>query len=90
MEDRATLDAYLRRGGGLVSLHDALCGPEPDYFSAILGGAKKHGEVNYTLEADVPYTIVDTANPIMQGMSNFSIKDEAFFNKSTTVRPALF
>ena len=30
MEDRATLDAYLRRGGGLVSFHDALCGPEPD------------------------------------------------------------
>src|SRR4029453_7336515 len=56
VEDRATLDAYLRRGGGLVSLHDALCGPEPEYFSAILGGAKKHGEVNYTLEADVAYT----------------------------------
>ncbi len=26
MEDRANLDAYLRRGGGLVSMHDALCG----------------------------------------------------------------
>jgi hypothetical protein len=24
IEDRATLDAYLRRGGGLVSFHDAL------------------------------------------------------------------
>ena len=67
IEDRATLDAYLRRGGGLVSFHDALCGPEPEYFAAILGGAKKHGEVNYTLEADVAYTIVDTAHPIMQG-----------------------
>jgi type 1 glutamine amidotransferase len=79
MEDRATLDAYLRRGGGLVSLHDALCGPEPEYFSSILGGAKKHGEVNYTLEADVPYTIVDPSHPIMQGMTGFTIKDEAFF-----------
>src|SRR5688500_925031 len=36
MEDRATLDAYLRRGGGLVSIHDALCGPEPEFFSSIL------------------------------------------------------
>jgi type 1 glutamine amidotransferase len=79
IEDRATLDAYLRRGGGLVSLHDALCGPDPEYFSAILGGAKKHGEVNYTLEADVAYTIVDTAHPIMQGMTGFTIRDEAFF-----------
>ena len=79
IEDRATLDAFLRRGGGLVSLHDALCGPDPEYFAGIVGGAKKHGEVNYTLEADVAYTIVDTAHPIMQGMTDFTIKDEAFF-----------
>jgi type 1 glutamine amidotransferase len=79
IDDRAALDAFLRRGGGLVSLHDALCGPDPEYFSAILGGAKKHGEVNYTLEADVAYTIVDASHPIMQGMTSFTIKDEAFF-----------
>ena len=71
MEDRANLDAYMRRGGGLVSIHDALCGPDPAYFATLVGGAKKHGEVNYTLEADVAYTIVDTAHPIMQGMTNF-------------------
>jgi type 1 glutamine amidotransferase len=79
MEDRATLDAYLRRGGGLVSIHDALCGPEPEFFSSILGGAKKHGETNFTLEAEVPYTIADASHPIMQGMSDFTITDEAFF-----------
>ena len=33
MEDRATLDNYLRRGGGVVSFHDALCGPDPEHFS---------------------------------------------------------
>ncbi len=79
IEDRATLDAYLRRGGGLVSFHDALCGPDPDYFSTIVGGAKKHGEVNYTLEADVAYTFATPSHPIVQGMSAFTIKDEAFF-----------
>jgi type 1 glutamine amidotransferase len=89
MEDRATLDAYLRRGGGLVSLHDSLCGPEPEYFSTILGGAKKHGEVNYTLEADVDYTIADPTHPIMQGMTNFSIKDEAFFLITWAKSPAV-
>jgi type 1 glutamine amidotransferase len=78
-EDRATLDSFLRRGGGLVSLHDALCGPEPEYFSTILGGAKKHGEVNYTLEADVAYTIANPSHPIVQGITDFTIKDEAFF-----------
>src|SRR3954469_10510392 len=86
-EDRAALDSFMRRGGGIVSIHDALCGPEPEAFAGIVGGAKKHGEVNYTLEADVPYTIVDTANPIMQGMTNFSIKDEAFFNMTWSKAP---
>ena len=78
-EEKSTLEAYLKRGGGLVSFHDTLCGPDPDYYSTIVGGAKKHGQVNYTLEADVPYTIADPANPIMAGMKNFTIKDEAFF-----------
>jgi type 1 glutamine amidotransferase len=78
-EDRTTLDAFLRRGGGLVSLHDALCGPEPEYFSRILGGAKKHGEVNYTLEADVSYSFANSSHPIVQGLTDFTIKDEAFF-----------
>jgi type 1 glutamine amidotransferase len=89
MEDRATLDAFIRRGGGLVSLHDALCGPEPEYFASVVGGAKRHGEVNYTLEADVPYTIVATDHPIMQGMSDFTIRDEAFFRMSWSESPAI-
>lgn len=88
-EDRANLDAYLRKGGGVVSIHDALCGPEPEHFSTIVGGGKKHGQVNYTLEADVPYTIVDQAHPIMQGMSNFQIKDEAFFNMTWAKAPEI-
>jgi type 1 glutamine amidotransferase len=78
-EEKSTLEAYLKRGGGLVSFHDSLCGPDPDYFSTIVGGAKKHGQTNYTLEADVPYRIADPSNPIVQGLSDFTIKDEAFF-----------
>ncbi len=89
MEDRATLDNFLRRGGGVVSFHDALCGPDPEHFAGVVGGAKKHGEVNYTLEADVPYTIVDKAHPIMQGVSDFTIKDEAFFNMTWSKAPGI-
>ena len=88
-EEKRTLEAYLKRGGGLVSFHDTLCGPDPDYYSTIVGGAKKHGQVNYTLEADIPYTIVDTSHPIMQGMSNFTIKDEAFFLMTWAKTPAI-
>lgn len=89
MEDKANLDAYMRRGGGLVSIHDALCGPDPEYFAQIVGGAKKHGETNFTLEANVPYTIVDTAHPIMQGMSNFAIQDEAFYSMTWSKQPEI-
>jgi type 1 glutamine amidotransferase len=89
MEDKANLDAYMRRGGGLVSIHDALCGPDPEYFAQIVGGAKKHGETNFTLEANVPYTIVDTAHPIMQGMSNFAIQDEAFYSMIWSKTPEI-
>ena len=89
MEDRATLDNYLRRGGGVVSFHDALCGPDPEHFASVVGGGKKHGEVNYTLEADVPYTIVDKTHPITQGMSDFVIKDEAFFNMTWAKSPEI-
>jgi type 1 glutamine amidotransferase len=89
IDDRAALDAFVRRGGGVVSFHDSLCGPDPEQFANIVGGGKKHGETNFTLEADVPYTIVDTSHPIMKGMSNFSIKDEAFFNMTWSKAPEI-
>ena len=88
-DEKATLEAYLRRGGGLVSFHDTLCGPDPDYYSTIVGGAKKHGQTNFTLEADVPYTIADPANPIMQGASDFTIRDEAFFLMTWSKSPEI-
>lgn len=78
-EEKAVLETFLKRGGGLVALHDTICAEDPEWFSTIYGGAKKHGETNYTLEAEVPYTIADKTHPIMQGMSDFAITDEAFY-----------
>jgi len=87
--EKAALEAYVKRGGGLVSLHDSLCGPDPAYFASLIGAAKKHGEVNYTLEAPVAYTVVDKANPIMKEMTDFTITDEAFFSLTMAKDPAL-
>ncbi len=88
--NKAMLEAFVGRGGGLVSLHDALCGPDPAYFSkALVGGAKKHGEVNYTLDAPVPYTIVDKAHPIMKEMSNLTLWDESFYNMTWAPEPGI-
>ncbi len=87
--DKAALEAFVQRGGGLVSLHDALCGPDPGYLSKLVGGAKKHGEVNYTLDAPVPYTVADKEHPIMKDMSGFTLLDEAFFNMTWASDPAI-
>jgi type 1 glutamine amidotransferase len=87
--DRAALEGFIKRGGGIVSIHDALCGPDPKYFATLVGGAKKHGEVNYTLEANVPYTIVDTASPLTKGINGVTLRDEAFFNMTWAASPAM-
>ena len=87
--DRASIEAYVARGGGLVSLHDALCGPDPAFFATLVGGAKKHGEVNFTLDAPVTYTIADGAHPIMKDMSGLTLFDEAFFKMTWAHDPGI-
>ena len=88
-DNKAAFEAFVKRGGGIVSLHDALCGPDPAYFAGMIGAAKKHGEVNYTLEAPVPYTVVDKTNPLMKDMSDFTITDEAFFTLTLAKDPGI-
>ena len=88
-EEKSALETYVKRGGGLVSLHDSLCGPDPAYFVSLVGGAKKHGEVNYTLGAAIAYTVVDSTDPIMKGMSNFTLFDEAFYNMTWARNPEI-
>jgi type 1 glutamine amidotransferase len=87
--EKAVLEAYIKRGGGLVNFHDALCGPDPAYLSTLLGGAKKHGQVNYTLDAPVHYDIVDAADPIMKDMTDITILDEAFYNITWATNPGI-
>jgi type 1 glutamine amidotransferase len=88
-EDRRALEGFIKRGGGIVSIHDALCGPDPAYFATLVGGAKKHGEVNYTLEANVPYTVVDSSSPLMKDIAGVSLRDEAFFNMTWAGNPKI-
>lgn len=87
--DKTLLEAFVKRGGGLVNFHDSLCGPDPDYLATLLGGAKKHGEVNYTLDAPIHYSVVDQSNPIMKDMSDITILDEAFFKMTWASNPSI-
>lgn len=88
-DEKATLETFLKRGGGLVALHDTICAEDPEWFATIYGGAKKHGQTNFTLEAPVAYTITDAADPIMQGMTGFTITDESFFLMTWAKAPAI-
>ena len=87
--EKSTLENYVKRGGGLVSLHDSLCGPDPAYFATLVGGGKKHGELNYTLGAPIAYTLADSADPIMKGISSFTIFDEAFYDMTWAQDPGI-
>jgi len=87
--EKSALESFVKRGGGLVSLHDSLCGPDPAWFSKLVGGAKKHGEVNFTLDAPIAYNVVDKSNPIMKDMSPLTIFDEAFFGMTWATDPAI-
>ena len=77
-QQRADLQAYVKRGGGLVTLHDSLCGPDPADMATLVGAGKKHGEVNYTWTATLDYNVVDKDNPIIAGMP-MQLYDEAFY-----------
>jgi type 1 glutamine amidotransferase len=87
--DRAALEGFVKRGGGIVSIHDSLCGPNPEYFATLVGGAKRHGETNYTLDAEIPYKIADKSDPIMQGIPDMTIWDEAFFSMTWAKDPPI-
>ena len=87
--EKTAIEDFVKRGGGLVNFHDALCGPDPAYLSTLLGGAKKHGEVNYTLDAPIHYSVVDQSDPIMKDMSEITILDEAFYNLTWAKDPGI-
>ena len=89
-EQRARLQAYVKRGGGLVTFHDSLCGPDPADMATLVGAGKKHGEVNYTWTATLDHNVIDKGNPIIAGMPS-QIYDEAFFklNFAPEVHPIL-
>lgn len=76
--ERALLEAYLKRGGGIVTMHDGMCSDDAAWYATIAGGAKQHGERNSSSGA-IKVKFVDTAHEITKGLADFEIDDEAFF-----------
>ena len=78
-EDRANLDQFLKRGGGIVAIHDSVCGNDPQWWKTIIGGAWEHGHSKW-LEYEVPIYYTSQDNPITQGASNFEFDDEIYYD----------
>ena len=78
LAERALLDTYIKRGGGLVVLHDGMCSDDAAWFSTVAGAAKQHGERNWS-RGPLKMRFVDRAHPITAGLQDFEMDDEAFF-----------
>ena len=77
-EQRSLLDRYVKAGGGIVVIHDGMCGSDSQWYASVVGGAKQHGERN-SHHAVMKFHIEDPANPIVKGISDFDFDDEMFF-----------
>src|SRR5262245_23608940 len=77
-QQHADLEAYIKRGGGFVSIHDSMCVADTEWWAnTVTGGSKKHGETNFSAGM-LQNTIVDTTSPIMAGMKDWAYDEEAF------------
>jgi len=79
-DQRAALEKFLRRGGGIVVLHDALVAAEdPLWFKTIVGGAWENKVARF-FEGENTHYYVNSEHPITNGASNFNITDEVYWN----------
>ncbi len=84
-DERARLTEYLERGGGVVFLHDAVCGDDPHWFKTIAGGAWEHGHSKWH-EGEIGLYFVrdplgaEREHPITRGVANFDLQDEIYFD----------
>jgi type 1 glutamine amidotransferase len=78
-EERKNLEAYLKRGGGLVVVHAGAVSRDPDWYKAIIGGSWRFGVTKW-LEAPMSLYFTDRENPITRDLSNFDIDDEIYYD----------
>jgi putative membrane-bound dehydrogenase-like protein len=74
---RADLDGYLARGGGIVALHDSVCGNDAHWFKTIIGGAWEHGHSKWHTGKIGLYMEL-AEHPITRGIPHFDLTDEIY------------
>src|SRR5262245_50593124 len=77
--DRKNLNEYLARGGGLVVIHAGMVSRDPDWFRTIVGGSWRNGTTRW-LEAPMQLYFIDHQSPITNGVSNWEMDDEIYYD----------
>jgi putative membrane-bound dehydrogenase-like protein len=77
--DRANLDAFTKRGGGIVAIHDSVCGTDPQWWKTVVGGAWEHGKSKF-LNGTLGIYVQDYPHEITRGCSNFMMDDEIYWD----------
>ncbi|MEP6663024.1 MAG: PVC-type heme-binding CxxCH protein, partial [Verrucomicrobiota bacterium] len=78
-EQRASLEKFLQRGGGIVAIHDAVCGTDSQWFKTIIGGAWEH-KYSKWFEGNISLYFQDHSHPVTKGVSNFDLDDEMYYD----------
>ncbi len=78
-EDRQNLDAFLKRGGGLVVIHAGVVSRDPEWFKGIVGGAWRQGTTKW-LEGPMHLYFTDRDSPLTQDCSNWQMNDEIYYD----------
>jgi uncharacterized protein len=83
-DERARFEKFLRRGGGLVVVHDGVVAgdkvEDQDWAKMVQGGVWRWQGENKTTwhEGDVGLYFIEPSNPITRDVSNFDWKDEVY------------
>lgn len=77
--ERAALEPFLARGGGLVVIHAAAVSHDPDWYKSIIGGSWRYGTTKW-LEAPMHLYFADHTHPITHGVSNWQMDDEIYYD----------
>jgi type 1 glutamine amidotransferase len=74
---RESLAALLKRGGGLVTVLDGVCGHDPQWWKTITGAAWEYGHTKWVY-TKLALRFRDTDHPVTKGAADFALDDEVY------------
>ncbi|QTN31689.1 ThuA domain-containing protein [Akkermansiaceae bacterium] len=78
-ENRKNFEAYLERGGGVVAIHGGAVSRDHGWYKQVIGGSWNFAQTKF-LEGQMSLYFTDIENPITQGVSNFDLDDEIYYD----------